>query len=162
MTRKVKWVGWVLLAVVVGIQFVQPARTNPVGDVSESIYSQPALPADVAGILRRSCTDCHSNDTRWPWYSYVAPVSWMVVDDVNAGRKRVNFSAWQKLQTKKAKEGLEDLCDIVSEKGMPLRSYVWMHRETELSDAERKRLCEWTRQEQTRLAESVPLVPAKP
>ena len=162
MKRAIKWTGWAVLAALVVIQFVQPARTNPPSVAGASVFAQTKIPEDVRGVPRRACFDCHSNDTRWPWYSRVAPVSWVVVDDVNHGRKHVNFSEWQKLEPPKAGKRLEEGCDEVSQKGMPLRSYIWMHGDAELSDAERQRVCEWSRTERARLVGSIPPEAAKP
>src|SRR5687767_12229671 len=94
--RTVK-IGLTALAVLVlAIQFVRPARTNPATDPAATLHAQTAVPPDVAAILERSCRDCHSNGTRWPWYSNVAPVSWWVIDHVNHGRSHFNFSEWAK------------------------------------------------------------------
>jgi len=146
-----KWLGWAIVAALVVIQFVQPARTNPPVAPEATIFAQTQMPEDVAGLLRRSCADCHSHETRWPWYSRVAPVSWVVVDDVNHARKHANFSTWQNLAPKDASKTVHEMCEEVSDQKMPLKSYVWMHREAALNEAERQRLCSWTKQEEARL-----------
>ena len=88
---------WVAVAVVCGLviaQFFGPAKTNPATDAIAVNRISSAGNAAVAAILDRSCNDCHSNKTRWPWYSNVAPVSWFVIDHVNEGRENLNFSEW--------------------------------------------------------------------
>lgn len=75
-------------------QVFQPARTNPAIDPKREIHSNLPVDTHVAATLARACNDCHSNRTLWPWYSHVAPASWLVVSDVNRGRKALNFSEW--------------------------------------------------------------------
>ena len=90
--RKVlKWLAIAVVCVLVGLQFVRPARTNPAFDQSQTIHSRLQMTPQVASILNRSCQDCHSNTTRWPWYSNVAPVSWFVIDHVNHARSHLNY-----------------------------------------------------------------------
>src|SRR5215217_7072163 len=89
-----KWTAITLAALFAALQFVRPARTNPPAEEARAIGAHLNVTPEVAGILDRSCNDCHSNLTRWPWYSNVAPVSWFVIDHVNVGRKEMNFSEW--------------------------------------------------------------------
>jgi hypothetical protein len=124
-------------------QFVGPARTNPVTDPAKTLHHKAPIPAPVDAILARSCRNCHSNETRWPWYSYVAPVSWAVVRDVNEGRAHLNLSEW----THTSEEGadlLDTMCREARRGTMPIRSYTWIHRSAVLSDADKKLLCRWT------------------
>src|SRR5271165_2324423 len=83
---RVKKVVFALIGVLVLIQFVQPKRTNPPVVPSRSLEAHVPVPPQVSAILKRACGDCHSSETVWPWYSHVAPVSWLVADDVNVGR----------------------------------------------------------------------------
>jgi Haem-binding domain len=87
-----------LVFILVAVQFFQPARTNPPVDPKRELHAHlavdAAVDAAVATVFERSCNDCHSYRSVWPWYSHVAPVSWLVVSDVNRGRKAVNFSEW--------------------------------------------------------------------
>src|SRR5215213_10280083 len=92
--KALKWVAIGLAALFAGLQFIRPARTNPPVDESRTITAQAHLAPEVASILDRSCNDCHSNQTRWPWYSNIAPVSWFVINHVNEGRAEMNFSDW--------------------------------------------------------------------
>lgn len=151
--RKVlKWFAVAVVCVLVGVQFVRPARTNPSFDPSQTIHARLQVPPQVASILDRSCQDCHSNTTRWPWYSNVAPVSWFVIDHVNHGRSHLNFSEWGKLDQRGAVKKLEEMCEEVSDKVMPINSYTWIHRSAKLSAEDIKTLCEWSEAEQARLA----------
>ena len=102
------------------------------------------LPAHAASVLDRACRDCHSNETRWPWYSNVAPVSWFVVDHVNHGRRHLNFSDWAQYPGETAERLLENTCAFARKETMPLPSYLRVHREARLSDADVATLCDWT------------------
>ena len=128
-----------LLAVgLVGIQFIPVVRSNP------PILAEIEASEEVLTIFRRACYDCHSNETIWPWYSYVAPVSWLVESDVKVGRGNVNFSEWneysQKLQNlKRYKIGEE-----VDEGEMPLWYYLPLHSEAKLSQADIDLIISWS------------------
>ena len=89
-----RWAAVVVFCAIVVAQFIRPAKTNPAADPSLAIESHVQVDPKVSAIIDRSCADCHSNRTRWPWYSQVAPVSWFVIDHVNEGRKELNFSEW--------------------------------------------------------------------
>src|SRR5438876_6423144 len=94
MIRVLKIITIVAVVLIVGIQFVRPARTNPAVDESQTIFARTQMTPPVAAILDRSCRDCHSNKTVWPWYTNVAPVSWFIVNHVNEARPLLNFSQW--------------------------------------------------------------------
>ncbi len=140
-------VGKITLALVVlvgiAIQFVRPSRTNPVSDPASALTLRVQVPADVSAILDRSCRDCHSNDTRWPWYSNVAPVSWWVIDHVNHGRSHFNFSEWAKYNTEDQRTLLKEACELVRKREMPLPSYLRMH-DARMSAPEIDVLCGFT------------------
>ena len=147
-----KWLALLVVVVLIGLQFVRPARTNPPVDPSQTVYARVQVTPQVAAILDHSCQDCHSNTTRWPWYSNVAPVSWFLIDDVNEGRSHLNVSEWGKLDNRKAAKKLEEICEEVEDGAMPLPSYTWIHRSAKLSPEDIKILCEWTAVESARIA----------
>lgn len=144
------WLGFV--AVLVVIQFFRPEMSNPTTDPSNSVWEAGGLPADVAAILERSCADCHSHRTEWPWYSQVAPASWLVAHDVNEARSHLNFSQWAGYEPYRLQHALEEICEEVEGGEMPLSYYVPLHREAALSDADRAAICEWTNQARQALA----------
>lgn len=129
--------------VALGIQFVRPARTNPPVDSARDIIGQPSLPPDVRAVLERSCFDCHSNRTRWPLYSEVAPVSWLVVGDVNGGRRHLNFSEWEGYKIARRLSKLESFIGEIDKGEMPPGTYLLMHRDAALSPAEKELLIRW-------------------
>ena len=150
--RILKWVAIVLVVALVGIQFVRPARTNPPVDKSQTIEAFTQMTPEVTSILDRSCRDCHSNQTVWPWYSNVAPLSWWVIDHANQGRSNLNYSEWGKLAPDRRDRKLRQICDEVQDGVMPLTSYLPMHPTAKLSEQDKKTLCDWTDKERERLA----------
>ena len=120
------------------------------------------LPAEITSIFKRSCMDCHSSQTTWPWYSYVAPASWLVERDVRRGRDHMNFSEWQQYTLQKQQKLLADVASAVKNGEMPLHQYTFIHRQARLTDAERDLVYQWARRERRRLrAESQPLMSQK-
>jgi hypothetical protein len=142
-----KWVkriffGGLLLFVV--IQVIRPARTNPPIDPSREIGARLPVDPAVAGIFDRSCNDCHSNRTVWPWYTNVAPVSWFVINHVNDGRRHMNFSDWAAIPPQRVTKRLDDMCKEVKSGGMPLSTYTPMHPLSKLTPADEETICRWT------------------
>jgi hypothetical protein len=155
MNRKWRVLRWVLVAVAclfVLAQFSRPARTNPVIDQSLVLESRLQVSPQVSAIIDRSCSDCHSNKTRWPWYSNVAPVSWLVVDDVNEGRRNLNFSEWGRYTKRDTEALFKQICQEVKAGAMPLSSYTPMHPGSKLSDEDKRILCDWANAESRRLS----------
>ena len=109
------------------------------------------LPAVITTIFKRSCMDCHSSQTTWPWYSYVAPASWLVERDVRRGRDHMNLSEWQQYTLQRRQKLLADVASAVKNGEMPLRQYTFVHRQANLSDAERDLVYQWARSERRRL-----------
>lgn len=130
------------LIVLAGIQIFGPARTNPATTPAQALSAKVPIPDHLQTVLRRSCMDCHSNETQWPWYSYVAPVSWGVVGDVNNGRDHLNMSDWR-YSPEEGADLLDGMCKQVKRRRMPLTAYAWIHRGSRLSDQEVKELCKW-------------------
>jgi hypothetical protein len=133
---------YALIALVVlflGLQVVPVERTNP------PVEGEISAPPEVRTILRRACYDCHSNETVWPWYSYVAPVSFLVARDVHEGREELNFSTWSRLSPKRRHDMLEEIWEEVEEGEMPLPIYLPTHPEARLTGQDRAVLRNWTR-----------------
>jgi Haem-binding domain len=128
------------------IQIARPARTNPPTDPSRTMAVIARVPPPVQNVLERGCRDCHSNDTRWPWYSNVAPVSWLVIDDVNHGRRHFNYSDWAQYDEDKIPKLLKDICELTRKQEMPLPIYLWLHPGARLSDRDIATLCDWSTQ----------------
>jgi hypothetical protein len=150
--RVLRWILIVGVVCFLAAQFYRPARTNPASDPSQAIESHLPVTPEVTATFDRSCNDCHSNKTRWPWYSNVAPVSWFVIDHVDDGRRHLNFSDWGRYNAREVDNLLQRICGEVKAGGMPLSSYTPMHPGSKISSEDVKTLCDWTTTEQARIA----------
>jgi len=146
-----KRVGLISALVLVGIQLVRPAKTNPTVHEDQTLQRTLDAPPEVIAIMDRSCNDCHSFKTAWPWYSEIAPISWYLIHDVNEGRRELNFSEWRDYNPKRASRKLEEICSEVQKGDMPLKSYALIHPEAKVSEFEKKLLCNWTKEARARL-----------
>jgi len=144
MRKVIRWSVVAIGLILVAAQFIRPARTNPVIDPSRALATARPMPAHVAHVFDRACRDCHSNETRWPWYSHVAPVSWFVIDHVNHGRIHFNYSDWSRYEPDEAARLLKKACELAREQAMPLRTYTLMHRSARLTREEVTALCAWS------------------
>lgn len=140
-----------IVAAFIVIQFFRPNFSNPAVVEAETLRASTNVPEDVAKLLSQSCNDCHSNETVYPWYSNISPFSWFLADHIEEGRHELNFSEWNKYETRKKIHKLEEICELVESKEMPLPSYLWIHRESVLSAADTKLLCDWTEMEKAKL-----------
>lgn len=131
-------IGVGVLGVLVAMQLVRCERSNP------PVTGEIRAPADVQRVLRRSCYDCHSNETRWPWYSRVAPVSWLLHRDVSEGRKHLNFSEWTSLAVERRARKQRGAGKEVSQGDMPLWFYLPLHPDARLSSADAALLQRWS------------------
>lgn len=137
MTRILRYLLIGLGVVFVAIQFVPVERANP------QVTGLVDAPRDVLTILQRSCWDCHSNETEWPWYAYVAPVSFRVSQHVWMGREHVNFTEWDGYDAEELEEAYEEIVKEIERGGMPLSDYLLVHRNAKLTTADRERLVSW-------------------
>jgi hypothetical protein len=128
----------VVLVLFVLAQLVPISRTNP------PVEEEVAAPAEVRAVLERSCYDCHSHATRWPWYARVAPASWLLAYDVSEGREHLNFSTWNRYDAEERAENLDEIDEMVSEGEMPPWFYLPLHVEASLSQADKATLRAWT------------------
>ena len=141
---------WIKRIVVAGIVFlvvgqaIRPARTNPPIDPSREITARLSVDPAVESIFERSCNDCHSNRTVWPWYSNVAPISWFVINHVNGGRRHMNLSDWASIPPARLDRTLDNMCKEVKSGGMPLSTYTPMHPLSKLTPADEDTICRWT------------------
>lgn len=151
MRKAIKWIGIAVIVVFLGMQAVQPERTNPPVDESKTIFAHVNVPPEVKTILERSCFDCHSNQTKWPWYSYIAPSSWLVAGDVKEGRSHLNLSQWGDYNDLKQIARLDQICQELLDDKMPIKPYRLMHPNAALSKAEVDLMCDWVETERDRL-----------
>ena len=135
-----KTILYVFAALVLLIQLIPLSRTNP--PVTSDITAAP----QIKEILKRSCYDCHSHETVWPWYSKIAPVSWLVGHDVKEGRSHLNFSTWGQYDESRKQRKLAEIGEEIQEDKMPLGIYLVMHRDARLSEADLTLIRGWLRE----------------
>jgi hypothetical protein len=127
-----------IILILVLIQLAPVERTNP------PVEKEITVPGNVMGILRKACYDCHSNRTNWPWYSSIAPASWLLVSDVKEGREELNFTTWNRYSAKKLAALPKKIWEEVQEGEMPPLPYRLMHPEARLSAEEKELLRVWS------------------
>jgi hypothetical protein len=140
---RTKQIGLTALALLFAAQFIPIGARNPASLPAQSIYAIQPVPEVVRLVFESSCNDCHSNQTRWPWYSHVAPVSWMIAHDVHQGRRHFNLSEWGRYTGRQKEEKLESICDQVTNGDMPDSKYAFVHRKVRLTQGQRDAVCAW-------------------
>lgn len=134
-----------VIALLVIIQFFRIDKSVPESNPQDDILVVENVPHEIGVILKTSCYDCHSNATRYPWYSNMAPVSWWLKQHVNEGREELNFSEWGTYSEKRKDHKLEEVDELVEKGEMPLPSYLWVHGDAKLSEKQRKQLMNWAK-----------------
>jgi cytochrome c551/c552 len=135
-----RWLGSLIVALCIAflaIQLVPVDRSNP------PVESDLGAPNEVNSILRRACYDCHSNETVWPWYSRVAPVSWALAYDVKKGRAALNYSTWGGLSSQQQAKAVQESWEEVADGEMPSWYYVPLHPQARLSPNDKTTLRQW-------------------
>jgi Haem-binding domain len=145
MSKRLKQAAVVLVVVFAAAQLVRPGRVNPPTDVSRTIQAHGETASGLGAVLDRSCGDCHSNATVWPWYTQIAPVSWLMAYGVSKGRKAVNFSEWAAYEPEQQRVLLIESCQDVSQGRMP-GPYTLLHPEMRLSTQDIETICAAARQ----------------
>jgi hypothetical protein len=138
---------WILIAIVgifVVIQFIPSNRPEVIEDNPSDLIFNNTIPDSVSMLLQAACYDCHSNQTKYPWYAHVAPVSWLVARDTRIGREHLNFSDWETFSKMDKAKQLGDIVDEVEDGTMPMPIYVLMHPEAKLTIEQRELLADWS------------------
>lgn len=135
------------IGLIIVIQLYRPSHFNPPVDPSRTLEAAAPVPVAIENILSRSCNDCHSDETRWPWYSNIAPVSWIIASHVTNGRRHLNFSEWLRSDVDDPAEythqKLVSACRELTLGRMPLLSYTMLHPSGRLSRADIQTFCGW-------------------
>lgn len=138
-----KKIMWVLLLALIAIQFFHPKKNKAEGTQPNAIGLAYAIPEDVKSILVKACNDCHSNNTRYPWYSKVQPVHWWLNGHIKEGKGKINFDEFTHRPLRYQYHKMEETIEMVKEGEMPLKSYTWTHKDAKLTDSERSKLTGW-------------------
>ncbi|WP_268033593.1 heme-binding domain-containing protein [Algoriphagus sp. PAP.12] len=125
------------------IQFVPNQLPEVTENNPKDLLGSGLVDGEMAALLKTACYDCHSNETKYPWYSFVAPASWLVAKDTREGREEVNFSNWTDIDMMDKLAILDDIYSEVEEEHMPLPIYLNLHSEAKLSAEERQKIMEW-------------------
>jgi len=141
MSRRKKTIWFIIIAIL--IQLYPVSRPEVSQDNPDDLMKNIDVPADISTILKSTCYDCHSNETYYPWYANIAPIKWLVYDDVVSAREELNFSEWNGLTKMDMAEKLDDISTEVLEEEMPLKIYPLMHPKAKLSKADREAISEW-------------------
>jgi hypothetical protein len=145
-----RWKSAIVLVVCLfaALQAIHPVSPDP---NPRPLTQVGAASPEVVGLLNRSCRDCHSMGTEWPWYARIAPVSWLVSEDIEKGRKFLNFSKWDAYSKGQKMAFLAAMASATAQDRMPPKRYLVLHPAAKLSDADRKVLKDWSRSEFRRI-----------
>ena len=149
MKKKLKWIAGAIVVVFALAQFANPTRTNP--PVVQDMLANIVPPPHVATLLHAACYDCHSNETKWPWYAHIVPASLLVAGDVNEGRRHLNLSEWAADDPIRAAKKLDRMSEEIDYHEMPPGKYTLLHADARLRDADRKELTGWLDAQSKRL-----------
>lgn len=127
----------ILIVILIAIQFIPVDKTNP------TVTAELDAPMEVISVFKRSCYDCHSNETVWPWYSNIAPVSWLVASDVKDARAHLNFSEWGNLSRKDIVKMKEEIWEEIEKEKMPLWKYNILHPDASLKQKDKDLIRGW-------------------
>lgn len=147
--KVVKKIALILLLVFIVMQFFRPENNRDKSEHLEVFLTETNPPQEVGMVLRQACYDCHSNNTVYPWYGNIAPVSYWMADHIDHGKGDLNFSDWANYSVRKKAHKLEEVVEVLENHEMPLKEYTWTHKEARLSQEERKAVIGWA--ERTRL-----------
>jgi Haem-binding domain len=143
MKKILKRTALVLLAALVVIQFFHPAKNKQEGIAANHISNKYPVPDNVNVILQKACNDCHTNNTRYPWYNNIQPVAWWLNSHINEGKSKFNFSEFTGYSLRRQYKKLEEVINEVKEGGMPLDSYTWIHKDAKLTQEEKIKVTDW-------------------
>lgn len=146
-----------LLAALIVIQFIHPKPNKTKADQPNFIGKTFSIPEDVKTILGKACNDCHSNNTRYPWYSNIQPVDWWMNGHIKKGKKGMNLDEYTNKRLRYQYHKMEDFVEQVKEGDMPLNSYTWIHKDAILSQAEKNTLINWANSVMDTLKAKYPL-----
>ncbi|WP_222984455.1 heme-binding domain-containing protein [Flagellimonas meishanensis] len=138
-----KKIAIVLLVILIGMQFYRPDKNMATGDYVSAFETETQPGPEVQKVLETTCYDCHSDNTVYPWYNNIAPISYWIDGHIEEGKEHLDFSDWANYSAKKKDHKLEELVEEIEEGEMPLKEYTWTHQDARLSEDQRKALMDW-------------------
>lgn len=135
----------ILIAVFIIAQFFGPEENTYQQVPDTDIAKVENVPSEVMNILKTSCYDCHSNNTTYPWYDKITPVNYYLAEHIEDGKRHLNYSEWGNLSQKRKNHKMEETEEMIEKGEMPLRSYLWLHNDAKLSEAQAKTLTNWVK-----------------
>ncbi len=143
MKKALRYILLGLAGILVIMQFFRIDKSVPPYDQTRDLLNVTQAPAEIATLMRAACYDCHSYETKYPWYANVAPVSWWLKGHINEGREHLNYSMYGTWSAGDQAEAVEETLEAVKEGWMPLDSYKWNHPEARLTTAQRQNISTW-------------------
>ncbi|HEV2202082.1 MAG TPA: heme-binding domain-containing protein [Bryobacteraceae bacterium] len=150
-TRKVLIATCAAAIAAMGGSLIHPFGTPGARGSNQPILQEAQIDPETLAIVQQACQNCHSENTEWPWYSHVAPVSWLLSHDVQQARRHMNLSRWQDYSAGDRLRLLSEIGSAVRNRAMPVQRYLLLHPEARLTDAERQEIYRWTRTERSRI-----------
>ncbi len=144
--KLIKKILWGLLIVFIVIQFIRPAHNKSTGLLETDVTKMIAVPENVLGILKNSCYDCHSNNTRYPWYVNIQPMGWIMANHIKEGKQNLNFSEFGNYSKRKQGNKLRATAESIKDGSMPISSYTILHTDGKLSEENKKLITDWALQ----------------
>lgn len=144
--KLLKKIGLVLLLVFIVAQFFSPEKNQGNTEGLTAFLNETKPSPEVKTILETTCFDCHSSNTKYPWYDKITPINFWLNEHVEDGKKHLDFSKWSDYSIKRKDHKFEEIAEEVEEKKMPLPSYTWTHGDANLSDAQIKAVVDWVNQ----------------
>ncbi|MBK8945821.1 MAG: heme-binding domain-containing protein [Ignavibacteriae bacterium] len=133
----------IILGIFVVIQFIRIDKSVPDINYTNDIFRISNPTTEIKTMLKNACYDCHSYETKYPWYAEIAPVSWLLKNHIDEGRRHLNFSTWNEYDNEKKLHKLDECIEMVKSGEMPMQGYVMMHSEAELTDDQKNYLANW-------------------
>lgn len=141
--RRTKKIGLLILIALIGIQFIQPGRNGSEQVLPTDISKTVPIPRSVQSLLQSACYDCHSNNTNYPWYTYVQPIGWMLSNHIQKGKKDLNFSEFGAYSDRQQQSKLKSIASQIKDDEMPLASYTFLHKNARLIKEQKALIVDW-------------------
>jgi len=130
----------ILITMLLLVQLIQIDTTTKDTDISQDFIKVSGANEEMTQLIGNACYDCHSNETAYPWYAKIAPVSWWIGNHIHEGREHLNFSEWSQYDREKQKHKLEGCADMVKKGEMPMKSFTWLHPEARMNHEQKQAL----------------------